>query len=502
VSGSRLPRLRLAQWFGISAGLLLAVALVGVALGLASLHRLTDARELLIDRLDPATTSTERLTAAMLSEETAVRGYLLTGREQFLAPWFTGRRDQAGARRDLDRVAAGGGERLRTDLAALDAAIAAWTDGYALPTITSVRRHCRAAAGDAALDAGKERFDRIRASLDGLARHLAASRVAARERLSHAADTVQLVFVGFGVLLLLAVVISLGILRTVAIRPLNELVRQVRRVSRGEFDRSVSVDAAREIVQLGADIDSMRRRILAEAEDLKRSNAELEQFAYVASHDLQEPLRKVASFCQLLQSRYGGQLDERADQYIGFAVDGAKRMQELINDLLAFSRVGRAGAPGRDVDLGAVVRAAEGNLAERIQESGATVEVGELPTVRGDSGLLTLVFQNLIGNAIKFRGEDPPLVRIEARTDGDGGPWELTVADNGIGIEGEYADRIFVIFQRLHSRATYEGTGIGLAMVRKIVEHHGGRVWLEPGTERPGSTFRITLPRNTEDLPA
>jgi light-regulated signal transduction histidine kinase (bacteriophytochrome) len=365
-----------------------------------------------------------------------------------------------------------------------------------------VRANGRAARNDDALTAGKARFDRIRATLGRLVANLGASRAAARQRLSDAAKTVQYVFIAFGILLLAAMVVSLALLRKVAIGPLNELVRQVRRVSRGEFERTVSIDAAREVVQLGEDIDSMRRRILAEAEDLKRSNAELEQFAYVASHDLQEPLRKIASFCQLLQSRYGGQLDDRADQYIGFAVDGAKRMQELINDLLSFSRVGRAGTPATDVELAAVVRAAESNLSGRIEETGATVEVGDLPTVHGDPGLLTLVFQNLIGNAIKFRGDAPPLVRIDARSDSNGGPWELTVADNGIGIDDEYAERIFVIFQRLHSRASYEGTGIGLAMVRKIVEHHGGRIWLELDGDGPGSTFRITLPRETEENPA
>jgi signal transduction histidine kinase len=492
---TRVSRLRVNQWFGLSAGLLLAVALLGVAIGLASLHRLTMARQLLADRLDPAATAVLRLDAAMLNEETGVRGYQLTGRDAFLTPWRTGRSEQAAARADLANRAAGHGvSQLRADLAELDRRAATWVDGYAVPAIEQVRRQGRAAPDDARLTAGKARFDALRAALARTQQNLLASRTAARDRLDAAANTALGVFIAFGVLLVVALLAFTATLRAVAIAPLERLVQQVRRVARGEFDRSVGVNAAREIVTLGEDIDTMRRRILAEAADLQRSNAELEQFAYVASHDLQEPLRKVASFCQLLQSRYGGQLDERADQYIEFAVDGAKRMQVLINDLLAFSRVGRANAPMTEVDLGTVVRAATSNLAAGIEDSGATVEADGLPTVPGDPGLLTLMFQNLIGNAIKFRGDEPPHVRISARADPDAGGWAITVADNGIGIDPTYAERIFVIFQRLHSRASYEGTGIGLAMCRKIVEHHGGRIWLATNGGGPGSTFTLTLP--------
>jgi light-regulated signal transduction histidine kinase (bacteriophytochrome) len=242
----------------------------------------------------------------------------------------------------------------------------------------------------------------------------------------------------------------------------------------------------------------MRARIVAELdalelaqEDLKRSNAELEQFAYVASHDLQEPLRKVASFTQLLQQRYGGRLDDRADQYIGFAVDGARRMQTLINDLLAFSRVGRLEQPHTSVACDELVERVRADLSTAIEESGATIEAGGLPTVSGDPGLLRIVFQNLIGNAIKFRGDAAPVVRLTAER--DGAFWRFRCADNGIGIDPEYADRIFVLFQRLHPRTTYEGTGIGLAMCRKIVEYHGGRMWLDTAYTG-GSAFCFTLP--------
>jgi light-regulated signal transduction histidine kinase (bacteriophytochrome) len=245
----------------------------------------------------------------------------------------------------------------------------------------------------------------------------------------------------------------------------------------------------------------MRSRIVAELaalrlaqSDLKRSNAELEQFAYVASHDLQEPLRKVASFCQLLQQRYGGQLDARADQYIGFAVDGARRMQDLINDLLSFSRVGRMETPFTDVDCEVLLTSVRADLGRAIDETGATIISGPLPTLRADAGLLRLVFQNLVANAIKFRAEAAPVVHLDAEREGEF--WRFRCSDNGIGISSEYEERIFVLFQRLHPRTQYEGTGIGLAMCRKIVEYHGGRMWLDAESTREGegSTFYFTLP--------
>ncbi len=245
------------------------------------------------------------------------------------------------------------------------------------------------------------------------------------------------------------------------------------------------------IVDELATVEVARGQLEEQAGELQRSNAELEQFAYVASHDLQEPLRKVVSFCQALQTRYGGQLDERADQYIDFAVDGAKRMQVLINDLLAFSRVGRGGRELALIALPEVLAAAQLALAETIASAGGSVVADELPTVRGDRAQLTSLFQNLIANAVKFRGAEPPVVRIAVvRRDAQ---WELSCADNGIGIDSEYAERIFLIFQRLHARDAYEGSGIGLALCRKIVEYHGGRIWLD--TDYAGGTcFRFTLP--------
>ncbi len=226
------------------------------------------------------------------------------------------------------------------------------------------------------------------------------------------------------------------------------------------------------------------------AQDLSRSNAELEQFAYVASHDLQEPLRMVASFTQLLAKRYQGRLDQDADEFIGFAVDGATRMQQLINDLLAYSRVGTRGKPPAPADLNEILGHAEANLHEAIKESSTVVTHEPLPQVDGDQSQLIQLFQNLLANAIKFRGQEPPRIHISAQPWEQG--WRLAVQDNGIGIAPEHQERIFAIFQRLHPRDEYPGTGIGLAICKKIVERHGGRIWVESAPGQ-GATFYFNI---------
>lgn len=302
------------------------------------------------------------------------------------------------------------------------------------------------------------------------------------------------------------------------VEPLADLASQAEAVSSGVLTQEVRTEAPGEIASLARAVDAMRAELVdqmaaaqgaaqeiaaahqhltEQAEDLRRSNRDLEQFAYVASHDLQEPLRKVASFTQLLRKRYGGELDERADQYIDFAVDGAKRMQLLIQDLLGFSRVGRALDDPAPVDLTEVCLTAVATFDATIATTGAVVEVGELPTVVGHSTLLVQLFQNLVGNALKFHDPArPPRVTIGARARGDG--WELWCTDNGIGIDAKYVDRVFVIFQRLHAKDVYVGTGIGLALCKKIVEFHGGEIWVDDSAsgERagPGTTVRWTLP--------
>jgi signal transduction histidine kinase len=246
--------------------------------------------------------------------------------------------------------------------------------------------------------------------------------------------------------------------------------------------------------QLAAQNAQLQQEIAVRAETqaaLQRSNTEFEQLAYVASHDMQEPLRKIASYLQLLSQRYQGELDADADEFIGYAVDGAKRMQALINDLLAFSRVGTKAKPFASTDCRQIVRTALADLQFAIEDSGARIEVGELPTVMGDATQLSQLFRNLLSNAIKFHRDEPPVVRVVAEP--AGACWRFAVSDNGIGIAAEYFERIFVIFQRLHGRGQYAGTGIGLAICKKIVERHGGQIEVR-SVEGEGSTFAFTLP--------
>jgi signal transduction histidine kinase len=227
------------------------------------------------------------------------------------------------------------------------------------------------------------------------------------------------------------------------------------------------------------------------ADELARSNADLEQFAYVASHDLQEPLRMVAAYTQLLSERYQGKLDGDADKFIGYAREGALRMQVLIQDLLAFSRVGRKESASAEIDCNDVLKEVRQTLEAAMQESGATVTSANLPSVWADRTQMAQLFQNLIGNAIKFRRKEAPVISIQAEKEND--HWLFRVTDNGIGIAPEFAENIFVVFQRLHARTEYPGNGIGLAICKKIVERCGGKIWVESQVDG-GATFKFTLP--------
>jgi signal transduction histidine kinase len=482
----------------VSVSVVLAISLVG---GTISFTGLLSSRGKLVDELDPAVAAAAALRAATGDQQSGVRGFSLTGDPDFLGPWDRGTRDAEQAVAALRSVLADrGGPLQQLELIVDD--LRRWQVEHAEPAIEAAE-----AGFPTSTDAYAEsrlQFNEVRSLLDGLVEQLGEQRAQARDDLDEATSRMVLTLgvVALTLALLIAAV-AIG-LRRFVLAPVDEMVADAERIAGGDLDHVPAAAGFSELAALGRSLDSVRTELvskLREAEerevDLARSNAELEQFAYVASHDLQEPLRKVASFCQMLERRYKGQLDERADTYIAFAVDGAKRMQELINDLLAFSRVGRTTERFELVDLDEALDLALRNLSAAIDESGGTVSRSPLPTVVGDRSLLVALFQNLIGNGLKFRAEAPPTVDISARDLGEG-CWEFCVSDNGIGIPEEYRDRIFVIFQRLHSRAEYAGTGIGLSLCRKIVEFHGGRIEVDDSSEAPGTTIRFTL---RQDLP-
>ncbi|MDP2602345.1 MAG: ATP-binding protein [Deltaproteobacteria bacterium] len=286
-------------------------------------------------------------------------------------------------------------------------------------------------------------------------------------------------------------------------RPIVEMAHAAKQIGEGMLETRISIKRndelgvlAQSINELAANRQKAEKALAERAEELKRSNRELEQFAYVASHDLQEPLRMITGYTQLLAKRYGDKLDQDANEYIDYAVEGAKRMQALIHDLLDYSRVGTRGKEFAPADCQAIVTETLRTLQPAIQESAATIAYDSLPTVMGEESQLLQLFQNLIGNAIKYRDSKPPVVQVSCKQ--EGGNWLFSVRDNGIGIDPKYAERIFVIFQRLHGRDQYAGTGIGLAVCKKIVERHGGKIWVEsePGK---GATFYFTIPARVDD---
>jgi signal transduction histidine kinase len=478
-------RLTLGQILALVAVGPVIVVIASVVVGILTIAHQNSVRDELISKVEPANAAALRLQVALLNEETGIRGYELTGQSQFLQPYHLGVSQARTYEADLRSYAVPG---VTASLATALGAVRVWETQTAQPALrrgTGVNRNL-----DASVSAKRE-FDAIRTGLSALQTRLLDTVHRTKAQLANSARATEIAFGVIGVALLAALATAGVLLRRFVTRPIATLAGSARRVAGGDLGHALALSGPQDIELLAADVDGMRIRLVDElsasqamsdqlaaaATDLQRSNTELEQFAYVASHDLQEPLRKVTSFCQLLADRYAGQLDDRADQYIGFAVDGAKRMQMLINDLLAFSRVGRGDPDLVPTPLDGVVAAAIADLGSAIEDSGAEISVGALPTVAADPTLIRTVFQNVIGNAVKFRSEHAPRVEIEAER--SGGFWTVSCRDNGIGIEPEYADRIFVIFQRLHTREMYPGTGIGLAMCRKIVEYHGGRMWLD-----------------------
>ncbi|MEU0133000.1 ATP-binding protein [Streptomyces sp. NPDC006296] len=501
-----IARLSVQNWVHlILAGFVVVVCGCLVVGGLV-LSRISDRTTDLVDRIQPARSASFQLQNSLLDQETSVRGYALTGDTTFLEPYEQGMRAE---RERLARVRAltGHEQPYAGDVDRLEQAARQWRTLRAEPLIAAVRASGPTAASAAPIERSKADFDGLRALYRTQQSHLAEARDTARAELNSARDTRDWALVALLAGFVVALVSLSLLLHRVVGRPLSALTAASDRVRSGAFSEKIDVQGPSDVRAVSEAAEAMRLRLVSELDEshdrekllaeqtteLRRSNSELEQFAYVASHDLQEPLRKVASFCQLLEKRYGSELDDRGKQYIGFAVDGAKRMQVLINDLLTFSRVGRVQQSWKPVDLDAALDRALTNLTLAVEESGAVVvREDPLPELLGDATSLTMVWQNLVGNAVKFRRPDVPC-RITVGCVREGDDWHLTVADNGIGIAPEFADKVFVIFQRLHARDAYEGTGIGLSLCRKIIEFHGGRIWLDPESTE-GTLIHFTLP--------
>ncbi|WP_245724971.1 sensor histidine kinase [Micromonospora citrea] len=500
---------------------IVAVLLVGLAGGAVAVAAKNRTHiDAILNRTGPLRVQAQEVQNALLDQENAVRGFAVSGDPADLAPYDAGRARERDLVASMQRLL-GDYPGIREGLRGVEERAEAWRQAVAVPVITTTEQSGTAAGQALITDQARQRFDEVRTSLDNLQLEIFEVRQQSAEDVRRTSNLLVVLLITALAVVVIAGSMLLVSLDKMVIRPLTGLADQVREVAEGDYRHGITGDGPPEFVRLADDVDAMRRKIAKDldevreareriewvnsqlqkqAEELTRSNRDLEQFAYVASHDLQEPLRKVASFCQLLQRRYAGQLDERADQYIAFAVDGAQRMQRLINDLLAFSRIGRLTTGFTEVDMNKVMGDVAGQTEAARQYADAELTWGEMPVIRGEEPLLTNLLANLVSNSIKFRRPDvPPKVHVSARLVGD--EWEISCQDNGIGIEPEFADKIFVIFQRLHAKDAYPGTGIGLAIVKKIVEYHGGRVWVDTGTE-VGTAIRFTLPALPEDVEA
>ncbi|PJN01347.1 histidine kinase [Streptomyces sp. CB01201] len=479
------------RWLRVGVAISLAVLTALGVTGAWVLGRTASISNELVDVKAPALSTSFRLESALLNQETGIRGYGLTGTPAFLEPYQQGLTEQATYTATLERLLDDDGAELG-DLRRVQSAVEKWQARIARPIAASPAGAASPLATERA-DEGRTEFDALRSAMARQQDRLRADALTARTDLS---DTMRLrnwVFAAIAlVIVALAGLVFEGLRRGVT-KPLEQLGADARHISAGDFTRPITPTGPADLRQLSTEIDSMRLRLVreleateqarqhldAQAADLQRSNTELEQFAYVASHDLQEPLRKVSSFTQLLQRRYTGQLDAKADQYIAFAVDGANRMQTLINDLLEFSRVGRVHNTHEGIALDGVVERTLSSLSVSIEETGAEITCDELPKLVADPTQMGMLWQNLIGNAIKFhRPGQTPHIHITAAREGE--LWQFSVTDNGIGIAPEYAEKVFVIFQRLHTKDAYSGSGIGLAMCKKIVEFHGGTIAVDP----------------------
>ena len=516
-----LEALTVQGWFRL---VFAVIAVLTVAAALIVAQQLARGRAVsntLIDSVLPAQAQAYRLQGALIDQETGVRGYGITGNARFLQPYHAGLAAETSSEARLWTLLGPTGP-LAGDLGKVQRAANSWRSSYAIPLISQAR-HGPLGGGDIGLlDQSKSAFDRLRAMFAVQNGRLATVAVQDQANLARLRTVQDQVFAVILMVLLLASGALAMLMHMAVVRPLGRLRAASRLVAGGDFDLRISPAGPADLQAVAADVEAMRGELAAAlvdartaqqiaagqaadldtyAEELRRSNAELEQFAYVASHDLQEPLRKVASFCQLLAQRYDDKLDDRGRQYIDYAVDGAKRLQILINELLAFSRVGRAVDIQTRLPMEEPLDAAIAALTVAIEESGAVIERPDgLPEVTADPTLMALVWQNLIGNAIKFRVPGrAPMIRITVVEQPAGG-WSFGIADNGIGIAPEFAEKVFVIFQRLHGRDAYSGTGIGLALCKRIIGHHGGDINLDTDYQS-GTRICFTLPSTGDAEP-
>ncbi len=432
--------------------IVLGTMLVGIIAYLVIANIRADLRTANNTRLDLQT-----MLVIVSDEETGIRGYVATGSPLFLKPYRDVGARYPKAFADLEKAARNPSlSSIRDDLDALRTGHSSWESEVARP----IESGTSPSDSDRRLRLGKTMMDRIRGHISE-----------ARTETDAVANRLSLEVQEAIIVSILTIVLMTIVLAVVAIRFEHRRLAEEQRLREQVDERNMA---------------------------LMRSNESLREFAYVASHDLQEPLRTIASFTELLQKRYAGRLDADADEFIGFVVDGAKRMQQLIDDVLEYSRVSTHGKPLVPVDLDAVARRAVANLRASIEERGAEVVIGPLPRVTGDEIQLGQLLQNLIGNALKYNRSARPRVDVTARRVGRD-VWTVAVKDNGIGIAPEYHERIFRIFSRLHTRGEYGGTGIGLAICKRIVDRHGGRMEVE-SEEGRGASFAFTLAGTEEAM--
>ena len=511
----RFTGLTVRGWFRLVLASIVVLVLAASVTIAVVLARGRSVSALLNQTIQPAEAQAYLLQLSLLQQQSSLRGYLITREPSFLSPYSSGLTTEKRAAAEL-RELVGRDQPMAADLNRVELAAAQWRTQYAAPLIDLAKSGAPTGQATDLLEGSEQAFTGLRALFGTQNQHLADQVTAGNASLGRTRAVINWTFILVLAVFLAAAAAFAVVLSNAVLRPLGRLRDSARRVVAGDFEHRITISGPTDLRAVAADVEAMRSRLVAAAEaaraaqefaasqaadldaqaaELIRSNAELEQFAYVASHDLQEPLRKVASFCQLLEKRYGDQLDERGRQYIDFAVDGAKRLQVLINDLLTFSRVGRGHEVRTEIPLSQPLDSAISALDTMIEDTGAVIDrPDELPPVNGDATLLAMLWQNLVSNGIKFAREgEPPRVTITCAEAPDS-MWRICVADNGIGVAPEFSDKIFIIFQRLHGREAYPGTGIGLALCKRIVEYHGGEISLDAAYSG-GTRICFTLPR-------